>query len=139
MNVSAIGAQAAQYGSGPRPAPPSLDATAKLLGMSTDELDQARASGTTLADLAAGKGVSKDALVASIAADLKANLPQGAAAPSDARLTQLATGIAEGKHTHGHHHHRHHHAAGATEAAGATATQPTGAAATPGTGIDALV
>src|SRR5207244_1332127 len=53
-------------------------------------------SGTTLTQLAAQKGVAKDELVASIAADLKANAPQDAPALSATQLTTFATSIADG-------------------------------------------
>lgn len=77
--------------------PPEMTKTAELLGMTTDDLEQARKSGQSLSDLAAGKGVSKDDLVASIGEDLKAGQPDGAPQLSDAQLTQMATNIADGK------------------------------------------
>ncbi len=91
------------------PPPPPMTNTAKLLGMSTDELRQAQASGTTLTDLATQKGISKDDLVKSVAADLKANKPDGAPELSDVQLTEMATNIAEGKRPErpGHHHGGH--------------------------------
>jgi uncharacterized protein YidB (DUF937 family) len=75
--------------------------TADLLGISTDELEQARRSGKTLSDLASEKGVSKDDLVKSISQDLKANKPDGAAELSDTQLTEMATNIADGKRPQG--------------------------------------
>lgn len=86
-----------------RRTPPPMTNTAQLLGISTDELQKDQQSGSTLAQLAAQKGVSTGDLVNSIAADLKANAPQGAPALSDAQVTQMATEIAAGKHPHGHH------------------------------------
>jgi uncharacterized protein YidB (DUF937 family) len=80
-----------------RHGPPKLTNTAELLGMSVDELQKAQRSGTTLADLAATKGVSKDDLVKSIVSDLKADAPEGAQPRTDAQLTEMATNIADGK------------------------------------------
>src|SRR4051812_18725821 len=77
--------------------PPEMTNTAQLLGMSADELRDAQRSGTTLADLATQKGVSKDDLVKSLASDLKANKPEGAPELSEAQMTEMATNIAEGK------------------------------------------
>lgn len=108
MTIGSITTSTASIGVTQRhahPAPPSLDSTAERLGMSTDELASAMRSGTTLVDLAAQKGVGKDDLVKSIAADLKANAPADAPPVDDARLTQMATSIAEGKRP-GLHHHR---------------------------------
>lgn len=95
--------------------PPPMSNTAQLLGLSTDELQKDQQSGTTLADLASQKGISKDDLVKSITADLKANAPQGAPALSDAQLTQMATSIADGKRPHGGGHHHHHHVAATSD------------------------
>jgi hypothetical protein len=83
--------------------PPAMAGTATLLGLSADELRQAQRSGTTLADVAAQKGVSKDDLVKSVAADLKANKPDGAPELSEAQLTEMATNVAEGKRPQGPH------------------------------------
>jgi len=90
----------------PNPAE-SLTSTAQLLGISTDDLATALRSGTKLSDLAAEKNVSKDDLVKSIAADLKANAPAGAPALDETQLTHIATNIADGKRP-SFHHGRHH-------------------------------
>jgi hypothetical protein len=99
MTVDALGATATQYAQPPhgRHKPPSLDKTAELLGMSSDDLRDAQRSGTTLTDLAAQKGVSKDDLVKSIAEDLKAGKPDGAPELSEAQLAEMATSVADGK------------------------------------------
>ena len=76
---------------------PDMTNTAELLGMSTDDLEQAQKSGQTLTDLAASKGVSKDDLVAAIGKDIQANKPEGAPDLSDAQVTEMATNIADGK------------------------------------------
>jgi len=78
-----------------------MTGTATLLGMSADDLRKAQRSGTTLADLAAQKGVSTDDLVTTVAADMKANKPEGAPELSEAQLTEMATNIAEGKRRQG--------------------------------------
>jgi hypothetical protein len=83
--------------------PPAMTGTATLLGMSADDLRQAQRSGTTLADLATQKGVAKDDLVKSVAADLKANKPDGAPELSETQLTEMATNVAEGKRPQGPH------------------------------------
>ena len=80
--------------------------------MSTTELRAAQQSGSTLADLATSKGVSRDDLLKSIAADVKAGRPQGASPLSDDQLTKIAGAIADGKRpsgvggAHAHHHHQ---------------------------------
>ena len=101
MNVNSISsATQFQRPQGPPP-PPKMEGTAKLLGMTTDELQSAQKAGTKLTDLAAQKGVSEDDLVKSIAADMKANKPEGAPELSDAQLTEMATNIAEGTRPQG--------------------------------------
>jgi hypothetical protein len=103
MNVNAISTTTSlqhQRPQGPPP-PPKLQGTAQLLGMTADELQNAQKSGAKLTDLAAQKGVSKDDLVKSIAADMKAGKPEGAPELSDAQLTEMATNIAEGKRPQG--------------------------------------
>jgi hypothetical protein len=79
MNISGINnamrSQAIQMGGGTRP--PGMEkvgqAIADKLSMSVDDLRAARQSGTSLADLAASKGVSKDDLVATISDALNTN------------------------------------------------------------------
>ena len=101
MNISATGGSGihgvgfGQRPQGPPPAP-KMDGTAQLLGMSGDELRQARRSGTTLTELASQKGISKDDLVASIAKDVQANKPDGAPELDATQLTEMATNIADG-------------------------------------------
>lgn len=81
------------YASAPPRVPPGMEAAAKTLGISGDDLRTALKSGATLADLAAQKGVSKDDLVAAIAKDLKANAP--ANAPAGIDFTSMATQIVD--------------------------------------------
>jgi uncharacterized protein YidB (DUF937 family) len=110
MSISSISSTTSTYqvaGTDRRqpPKPPSMDNTADLLGLSAQELEDARKQGKTLADLAKEKGVSTDDLTAAVTADLKANKPEGAPDLSDAQLTQMATDIINGKGPHGHGHH----------------------------------
>ncbi len=63
--------------------------------MSSDDLQQAQRSGTTLTELASQKGVSKDDLVASIAKDMPAMRPEGAPELDATRMTEMATNIAD--------------------------------------------
>ena len=67
---------------------------AELFGTSASQLmSDVRASGKSLADYAASKGVSNDKLVTAIKQSLQANAPTGAQL-SDAQLTNLANRIA---------------------------------------------
>jgi hypothetical protein len=122
MSISAInGTSALQYAP-PTERPrqePSLDNTAKLLGVSTDDLRTDLQSGKTLDDLASAKGVSSGDLLSAVKSDLQANKPAGAPDLSDDQLTQMATGVAAGKGAGGAHgHHGHHHHGGGAQAVG---------------------
>lgn len=101
-----------------------LDAVAQKLDMSTDDLKRALAGGKSLTEIAAGKGVGKDALVGTIAGALPANGPDGQ--PVDA--TAAATRIADHTRPAGH----AHHAAGTSGATGVSGESALGQ------GIDAL-
>jgi hypothetical protein len=104
MSVNAIAGSSVQFDPSVhhrRHQPPPMTNTADLLGVSADDLEQARRSGKTLSDLAAEKGVSKDDLVNSISQDLKANKPDGAPELSATQLTAMATNIADGKRPQG--------------------------------------
>jgi hypothetical protein len=79
----------------------TMEPTAKLLGLSTDELKESLQSGTTLAELADEKGVSRDALLDSIKEGLKAGAPDGAPALDEATLDEIAGNIADGKRPQG--------------------------------------
>lgn len=78
-----------------------IEPAAKALGISTDDLRTQLKAGKSLSDVAAAQGVSKDDLVSAIAAELKANAPQGAAPLGDAQLTQMATSIVDHKRGEG--------------------------------------
>jgi hypothetical protein len=70
---------------------------AQLFGTDTSQLmSDVQASGGSLADYAASKGVSKDALIAAIKQGLQSNAPNGAQL-SDTQLTNLANRIANHK------------------------------------------
>lgn len=99
MHVGSIGGSTAMLHPGRPPQSPdkALAGTAKLLGMSSDDLKKELSSGKTLNDLAKAKGVSHDALISSITAGLKASAPAGVKAPTDLDPTQIAENIAAGK------------------------------------------
>lgn len=86
--------------------PPPMTKTAQLLGLSTSQLTHDMQSGTKLSALASQQGVSTSSLISSIESDLEANAPQGAAALSGTRLSQIATRIANATQHSGHSHHR---------------------------------
>jgi len=76
----------------------TMQPVADLLGMSASDLQQALQSGSTLADLAAKKGVSRSDLIAAITKGLEANKPEGAAAVEGTfNISQIANDIADGK------------------------------------------
>jgi uncharacterized protein YidB (DUF937 family) len=103
VSVSSVGGSSAQFDPSihRRHHHPPMDNTAKLLGMSTDDLEQAQKSGKTLSDLATEKGVSRDDLISSITEDLKAGKPSGAPDLSADQLTEMAGNIADGKRPSG--------------------------------------
>ena len=78
-----------------------VEPAAKALGISTDDLRTQLKAGKSLSDVAAAQGVSNDDLVAAIAAELKANAPQGAAPLGEAQLTRMATNIVDHKRGEG--------------------------------------
>jgi hypothetical protein len=91
--------------------------TAELLGMTTDDLKTSLQSGSTLADLASQKGVSSTDLINSIEEGMKAAAPEGAKAPAQTQLDQMANNIANGKRPGGGGHGHHHHGGGGQRAA----------------------
>lgn len=105
MNVGSVSGPAAMFVSpaGPPPAgmqqsmQKGMEGTAKLLGMTTDDLQTQLRSGKTLNDLANAKGVSHDDLVASIEQGMKAAAPQGVQAPAGFDASRIAEDIAAGK------------------------------------------
>jgi hypothetical protein len=105
------------------PKPPTFDNAAKLLGMSTDDLQSALKSGKTLDDLAQDKGVASSDLTNAVKADLQAGKPAGAPDLSDDQLTLMATNVAAGKGPGGPHgaHHGHRHAGDSDDATTADA------------------
>lgn len=130
MSISAINSTSAlQYA--PRTErtrqEPSLDNTAKLLGVSADDLRTQLQSGTTLNDIATSKAVSSSDLVSALKSDLQANKPADAPELSDDQLTQMATNIAAGKRPRGAHGHHGHHGHGGTPPADGDDTSTTSA------------
>ncbi len=73
-----------------------MDAVAGTLGMSADELGGRLKNGESLAEIAGGKGVSRDDAIAALSSAMKANAPQGASL-SDERVNAIATRIFEGQ------------------------------------------
>jgi uncharacterized protein YidB (DUF937 family) len=68
----------------------TVKAVADQLGMSTDDLRKALAGGQSMSDLAAAKGVSKEALVQTIASTLPSTGRDGAALDATAMATRIA-------------------------------------------------
>ncbi|MCC6832826.1 MAG: hypothetical protein IT200_15925 [Thermoleophilia bacterium] len=116
-------------GAGRMPPPPGGGPAklAETLGVSTDELKAARDSGTTLTELAASKGISKDDLVAKLVQQMNDDRPEDAPEISDEDLKAMVTemvdrvpgqggpggprgaggGSGDGGGTDAWHHHRH--------------------------------
>jgi hypothetical protein len=70
----------------------TMQAVAEKLGMDPEALKAALKDGSTMSDLAAQKGISQDDLVATIAATLPAQGPDGVAIDTTSRATQIANG-----------------------------------------------
>jgi hypothetical protein len=113
MTISSVSnTTAAAATTSPQRPDPMAD-VAKLLNMSSSDLRDALKSGSSLSDVAAKQGVSRDDLLKQIETDLK-NRPAGpgdtsaAAATSGAPdIAAVAAKIADTKglpHHHGHHH-----------------------------------
>jgi len=73
-------------------------AVASTLGITVRQLRTARMSGTTPAELATQKGVSKTDLVSAVVAALKANKPANAPTLMGAQLNDIASRIVDGIH-----------------------------------------
>ena len=121
MNVGSVSNAASMFGPNGPPPPPGagrmekgMEGTAKLLGLSTSELQEQLKSGKTLNDLAAAKGVSHDDLIKSIEQGLQAAAPQGVQPPAGFDPSKMAEDIAAGKRPE-HHHHRVAGAGGADD------------------------
>lgn len=71
-------------------------AIAKVLGITTDELQTQREAGKSLSDIAKAKGVSRDALLAAIKEGIAAEAKADGVTFSDARLNEMAAAIADG-------------------------------------------
>jgi hypothetical protein len=95
VNVSSLSSTSAMRPTGPPPGPPpsggpekTLQAVADKLGLDRDALKKALQDGSTMSSLAAQAGISQDDLVATIAATLPAQGPDGVAIDT----TSMATG-----------------------------------------------
>jgi hypothetical protein len=83
-------------------------AIAKSLGMTTEELNTALASGKTVAALAKEKGVDLNKIIATWVAEEQAEHPEMAAADVTKRVTDQANGVAPvGGGKGGRHGHKH--------------------------------
>ncbi len=78
-----------------------LDAAATAIGITADELRTELQAGKSIADVATAKGVSVDAVIAAMVADMKAHLDEEVAsgehtqAEADAKLAEATTRITE--------------------------------------------
>jgi hypothetical protein len=110
MNISSIGGAAGSTGIGGANQSDfrtrmqqAMAPVAQLIGMTSDELMSAvKASGGTLSDYAAPKGISNADLTAAITQGLQNNAPNGAQL-SDTQLTNLVQRIENHKPGHGSH------------------------------------
>ena len=108
MTISSIGEFAyipgqgrptsAPLGAGPEatsaaPSNHPLSSTARLLGLSADQLSTALKAGTTLGQLAFSTGVPVPAVLRSVEHDLRVDAPGDGAALSDHQLAQIAAGV----------------------------------------------
>ena len=83
---------------GPPPGPPpeAIDAAAEALDMSTEDVQKALQSGTTLADLADSKGVSQDDLLKAVTDGLAAGATKHGRQLTSDQLTDFASRIISG-------------------------------------------
>ena len=102
-----------------------MDAAAKTLGMSSDDLRTALQKGQSLSDIATSKGVSQDALSSAIGSALSGgSSTTGTTGTSSSDLTSEVSKIMNHK-GHGHHHHGGGGAPGAVAATTPIATPST--------------
>jgi hypothetical protein len=99
MNVSSLTGTTATRLMGPPPGPPPADGPAKTLqavadklGLDPEELKKALGGGSTMSSLAAESGISQEDLIATIAATLPAQGPDGVATDVTSMATQIANG-----------------------------------------------
>ncbi len=88
--------------------PPGLQTLATDLGVSTTDLQTARASGESLSDFATSKGISQDTLLAAVKDSITTNAPAGATPLSSDQLNAMATDMVNRKPGGGGGHHHHH-------------------------------
>ena len=74
----------------------TMQSVADLLGMDVDSVKEALKGGKTMADVASSAGISTDDLVATIAATLPAQGPDGVPTDKTAMATTIASGQLQG-------------------------------------------
>jgi DNA-binding phage protein len=106
MSVSSVSSTPPAVGQTSRPDP--MADVAKLLNMSSSDLRDALKSGSSLSDVAAKQGVSRDDLLNTISSDLQSGPTRpGQSAPTAEQISSEATKIADTKGLPKHHgHHR---------------------------------
>ncbi len=86
---------------------PKLDAAAEAIGVTPEELRTELEAGKSIADIAQAKGVSVDAVIDALVADMKAHLDEEVAsgeytqAEADAKLAEFTTRVTEMVNTSG--------------------------------------
>jgi DNA-binding phage protein len=114
MSVSTVSSTSAAAATGQAQRPDPMANVAKLLNMSSSDLRDALKSGSSLSDVAAKQGVSRDDLLKTISSDLQ-NRPArpGQTAPTSDDVAAEAAKIADTKGLPQHHgHHKHGGASG---------------------------
>ena len=114
-SISPVGSQPADVSgispvSGMSPPPAgylhgTLDGIAGMLSMSTPDLRAALKSGSSIADLAAQKGVSLDSIVRSVAQQVQQQRAAQGKPPLDQSVLDAGVNRAVNRHR-GHHHHQ---------------------------------
>jgi hypothetical protein len=95
--------------------PPGLQTLATDLGVSTSDLQTARASGESLSDFATSKGISQDTLLAAVKDSITTNAPAGSTPLSSDQLNTMATDMVNRKPGGGGGHHHHHGGGGGVQ------------------------
>ena len=90
----------------------SLDGVAGMLSMPTTDLRTALKQGSSIADIAAQKGISRDAIVQSIEQQVQKQRASQGKAPIDQQALDSIVNRSVDRHRHGG--HRHQQGAGAT-------------------------
>jgi hypothetical protein len=112
----------------------TLDGVAGMLSMSTPDLRSALKQGSSIADIASQKGISRDAIVQSIEQQVQQQRAAQGKTPIDQQTLDQAVSRAVDRHRHGHHHQQG--AGAATSSNAQQVTQPQGTA--PQASLDVL-